>query len=273
MSILFEKNFQRVFGTWPLTGELAHEAIAGAVSAGYRSFDTAQKYHNEQDVGEALANCDVEREHLCITTKVTTENFTDDKFLPSVEASLAKLDCGPVDLLLLHWPPSDGNVAPSLEMLARARDLGLARQIGVSNYTVAMMRTASEIAGPIATNQVEFHPLLDQSKLLIASKELGIPLSAYCSIARGGVLRQELLAEIGQRHRKSAIQTTLRWIYQHGVAPITKCSSAERAKENFRIDDFELSAEEMESINALGSANHRICNAEVPVGNSGWGWD
>ena len=270
MSVLFERNFSRVFGTWPLGGAKVGEAIEAALEAGYRSFDTAQKYGNEKEVGAALQQSAIPRAELCITTKVTSANFSSERFIPSVEESLEKLDCGVIDLLLLHWPPADGEVGPSLELLASARERGLAREVGVSNYNGAMMEVAKKIAGPIAINQVEFHPLIDQTRLQAAAAELGIPLAGYCSIARGRVNEKRILIDIGASHDKSAAQIALRWSYQQGVAPITKCSSLARARENYAIDDFELAEAEMAAISALGGEDHRICEVEKSVG---WDWD
>ncbi len=179
MSILFQNNFQRGFGTFPLHGEEAIAAVGEAINVGYRAFDTAQMYGNEAEVGQALANCGVDRKELCITTKVPTQRFSSSDFIPSVERSLKDLQVDYVDLLLLHWPPADGNIAPSLRLLAEAHSKGLARNIGVSNYTSKMMREAAATADvPLATNQVEFHPLLNQEILLTATAETGITLSA-----------------------------------------------------------------------------------------------
>ena len=114
MNIYFQKTHQRSFGTYPLTGDQAHEVIQAAAEAGYRAFDTAQMYGNEAEVGTALKGTGISRDELCITTKVHPDNFGEDRFLTSVEASLKALKVDQVDVLLLHWPPVDGDVKPSL---------------------------------------------------------------------------------------------------------------------------------------------------------------
>lgn len=193
MNIYFQKSFQRGFGTYPLKGDELRRAIEAAIDVGYRAFDTAQMYGNEADTGEALAECGVPRSELCITTKVHPDNYTDETFLPSVETSLRALKTDCVDVLLLHWPPANGEIAPSLRMLRSALERGLTRSVGVSNYTAAMMREARSIVDvPLVTNQVEFHPLLNQEKLLAAAAETGIPITSYASIARGEIFKHGL---------------------------------------------------------------------------------
>lgn len=260
MNITFQKNHQRAFGTFPLRGDVLRKAVHDAVAAGYRAFDTAQMYQNEAETGEALATCGVPRDALCITTKVGVENFTPETFLPSVEASLKALRVDCVDILLLHWPTPGGDIAQSLELLQGAYDRGLARNIGVSNYTVAMMRQARAVVqAPLVTNQVEFHPLLDQSKLLRAASETGIPLSSYSSVARGEVFKYPLFAEIGAGYGKSAGQVVLRWILQKGVMVNTMSTNPANIRANYDIMDFTLSSIDMDRIDALAAAtNFRI---------------
>jgi 2,5-diketo-D-gluconate reductase B len=264
MSVYNGDVFQRGFGTFPLRGEVLADAVRGALEIGYRAFDTAQWYGNEAELGAVLATSAVPRDELLITTKVHPENMDAEHFLPSVERSLRDLDLEVVDVLLLHWPPGDGPVEPSLELLQEAHRLGYARHVGVSNYTTAMMQTALSVMDiPIAVNQVEFHPLINQEKLLAASAETGIPLSSYCSIARGEIFKYPRLAEIGERHEKTAAQVALRWILQKGVTMNTMSTRVENMRANFDIMDFELSAEEMRQIDSLTAANYRISNADV----------
>ena len=198
-NIYLQKTYQRAFGTYPLTGAELASALTTAVEVGYRAIDTAQMYGNETEVGDALASLAIPRSELCVTTKVHPDNFTESKFLPSVEESLKALRLDRVDVLLLHWPPIGGDIAPSLRLLEKAQKEGLADFIGVSNYTAAMMRRAREIIEtPLIANQVEFHPLLDQSILLAAAADTGIVLTSYCSVARGEVFKHGLFGEIAR---------------------------------------------------------------------------
>ena len=264
MNICFQKTHQRAFGTYPLKGKTLADAVAAAADAGYRAFDTAQMYGNEADTGAALATCGVPRDQLVITTKVHPDNFTAKAFLPSVEQSLTHLKIPQCDLLLLHWPPIGGDVAPSVRLLQTALDRGLTRNIGVSNYTVQMMRDAKSVAdAPIVTNQVEFHPLLNQDRLLAAAAETGIPLSSYSSVARGEVFKYPLFAEIGAGYGKSAGQVVLRWILQKGVSLNTMSTNPANIRANFDIMEFTLSSVDMARIEALTRTGYRIVKAGV----------
>lgn len=259
MNIFFEGVNQRGFGTYPLVGETARSAIVAAVEVGYRSFDTAQMYKNEADVWAALASTNVARDDICITTKVHPDNFAADRFFPSVEASIKALGGTPPDVLLLHWPTVGGDVASSLELLQQAHNKGLARNIGISNYTIAQMKTALEVLdSPIAINQVEFHPLIDQSAILTAASEMGIPLSAYCPIVKGKVLDHPEFENIGRQYGKNAIQVALRWILQKGVVPLPMSTKPTNIAANFDIMDFSLSGPDMHRIDLISKrVNYR----------------
>ncbi|MBL9074507.1 aldo/keto reductase [Tabrizicola sp.] len=263
MNILFQLNHQRAFGTFPLKGDDLRAAIFAAVDVGYRAFDSAQMYGNEADTGAALAECGVPRDRLCITTKVGVENYTEARFLPSVEASLKALRVDRVDVLLLHWPTPGGEIDLSLRLLDQAHKRGLATNIGLSNHTAAMMRHARGLLDtPLVTNQVEFHPLLDQSRLLAASIETGIPLSSFCSVARGEVFKYPLFAEIGAGYGKSAAQVALRWILQKGVTINTMSTRPANIRANYEVMDFTLSAIDMARIEAMTATGYRIISRD-----------
>ena len=262
MNIIFQKTHQRAFGTYPLKGDMIAAAVQCAVDAGYRAFDTAQMYGNEADLGAALAASDVARDDLCITTKVHPDNYSADKFIPSIEQSLKKLRLSTVDVLLVHWPPAGGDIAPSLLLLQEALKGRLTRNIGISNYTVRMMREARKILdAPLVVNQVEFHPLLNQDKLLAGATETGIPLSSYSSVARGQVFKYPLFSEIASSYGKSAGQVVLRWILQKGVAVNTMSTNPENIQANFDVMDFTLSSVDMARIEALTRTNYRVVKA------------
>ncbi len=259
MNIYFQKNHQRAFGTFPLKDDELLAAIECAAKVGYRAFDTAQMYENEATTGEGLAATGIAREDLCITTKVNINNFTEDTFLSSVEQSLKDLRTDYVDVLLLHWPPADGDIAQSLKLLQQAHDKGFARNIGVSNYTVAMLREAVKIVdAPLVTNQVEFHPLLNQDKLMAGANEVGVPLSAYCSVARGEVFKRPIFAEIGKAYGKTAGQVVLRWILQKGVSINVMSTNPTNIAANYDVMDFTLSHVDMARIDAVTAENYRI---------------
>ncbi|MEX0344361.1 MAG: aldo/keto reductase [Rhizobiaceae bacterium] len=264
MNIYYQKTHQRAFGTFPLTGDVARNAILAAAEIGYRAFDTAQMYENEAETGEALKASGVARDELCITTKVHPDNFGEDKFIASVEQSLKALQIDVVDVLLLHWPPIGGDIAPSLRLLEDAHKRGLAKNIGVSNYTVAMMKEAVKIVdAPIVTNQVEFHPLLNQDRLIAGANEAGIPLSSYSSVARGEVFKHPEFAEIGEAYGKTAAQVVLRWIIQKGVSVNTMSTKPENIRANFEIMDFTLSNVDMARIEEKTKTGYRIVTEDL----------
>ena len=271
MNLYFQKTHQRAFGTYPLTGAELKAAVHSALEIGYRAIDTAQMYGNEAEVGAALASSGVPRAQLCLTTKVHPDNFGADRFIPSVVESLDKLQVDHVDVLLLHWPPIDDSVAPSLRLLEQAMTQGLTKHIGVSNYTAAMMREArAAIATPLITNQVEFHPLLDQSVLLKAASETGIPLSSYCSVARGEVFKHPVFAQIGAGYGRSAAQVVLRWILQKGVTINTMSTKLANIRANFEVMDFTLSSVDMGRIDAMTSTGYRIVDKHLVPWAPAW---
>ena len=263
MNIYFQKTHQRAYGTFPLNGDTLHSAIRTAVEIGYRAFDTAQMYQNERDVGEALRATGLAMSEFCLTTKVHPDNFGEGDFIRSVEMSLSDLGVSQVDVLLVHWPPVGGDIVPSLKRLEDAHRRGLAANIGVSNYTSAMMRLARDVVeAPLVTNQVEFHPLLNQETLLAASAETGIPLSAYCAVARGEILNHPIFAEIGSAYGKSPIQVALRWSLQKGVSLNMNSTKPDNIRANFEIMDFTLSSVDMARISAVTKTDYRIVTAE-----------
>lgn len=271
MNVYFQNANQRAFGTFPLKGDDARQAIQTAVEVGYRAFDTAHMYGNEADVGGALKATGISRDELCITTKVHPDHFGEDRFIASVEQSLKALQVDQVDVLLLHWPPIGGDIAPPLKRLQQAYDRGLAKNIGISNYTVAMMRDAVSIVdAPIVTNQVEFHPLLNQDVLLKGANDVGIPLSSYCSVARGEVFNHADFAEIGKGYGKSAAQVALRWIVQKGVSINTMSTKPANIRANFNIMDFTLSSVDMARIEKLTHTGYRIVTKDLVPWAPNW---
>ena len=264
MNILFQKSNQRVFGTFPLRGDELDQAVTAAVETGYRAFDTAQMYGNEKDLGTSLKKLGLGREDMCVITKVSPDNFASDKFLPSVEQSLKDLQMTYSDVLLLHWPPIGGEIDPPLKLLAEAHKKGLTKHIGVSNFTAKMMHHAQTIIDtPIITNQVEFHPLLDQSVLLQATAETGIPLMSYCSVARGEVFKHDILASIGDAYGKLPGQIVLRWILQKGVVANTMSTKPNNIRNNFHVMDFTLSSVDMARIDQLATVGYRIVTKDM----------
>lgn len=260
--------FVRGFGTFPLDGEALIEALHAALDLGYRAIDTAQGYGNEAAVGEALRHSAIARDSLLVTTKIAPDNMNVQDFWPSLEASLKALDCSQIDCLLLHWPDQHGNNTEALNLLQEAQQRGLARHVGVSNYTIAMMQAArQQLDVPIACNQIEFHPLLDQSHLTAAANKLGIPLTAYCAVARGKALSEPTIVAIAEETGLSPAQVTLSWILAKGVAFNAMSTKPHNLAANFASNAAALSAEQVARIDALGAQHmYRIVDrSKVPT--------
>src|SRR6202795_2934969 len=246
-------------GTWELRGRSCARLVEQALKLGYRHIDTAQIYENEREVGEGIRASGVRRDELFVTTKVWTTHFAPNDLERSTKDSLAKLRLTEVDLLLLHWPNPQVPLQETLGALAHVKTLGMARHIGVSNFTVALLDQAvAACAEPLACNQVEYHPYLDQTKVLGACARHGMALVAYSPIARGRIKGNETLARIGQSHGKTAAQVSLRWLVQQNVAAIPRTSKIERLSENIDIFDFTLSDDEMRQISEMGSTKGRL---------------
>lgn len=251
-------------GTYKLTGPTAVEVIIAAIGMGYRHIDTAQLYDNEKEVGLAIKNCGVPRDQLFLTTKVWPSNLTEEKFIPSVRESLRKLGTPYVDLLLIHWPHHEMPVEEYTGRLTEAQHLGLAREIGVSNFNIAQLKAAISTGARIVTNQVEFHPWINQTKLYDWMMEHQIPLTAYCPLGQGKLLANKKLIEVAAKYLRSPAQIILRWDMQReNILPIPRSGNPIRLKENISVFDFELAPEEMEMINAWRLENIRVVGAQA----------
>jgi diketogulonate reductase-like aldo/keto reductase len=246
-------------GTWELRGRSCARLVEQALRLGYRHIDTAQVYENEREVGEGLRGSGVKRDEVFITTKVWTSHFTPHDLERSAKESLVKLRLTEVDLLLLHWPNPQVPLSETLGALARAKQLGLARHIGVSNFTVALIEEAvAACPEPLVCDQVEYHPYLDQTKVRDACARHGLAVVAYSPVAKGRIKNDQALKRIGERYRKTSAQICLRWLVQQNVAAIPRTSKLERLSENLAIFDFELSDEEMRDISGMGSPSGRL---------------
>jgi 2,5-diketo-D-gluconate reductase B len=246
-------------GTSELRGRTCARIVEQALKLGYRHVDTAQVYENEREVGEGLRASGVRRDELFVTTKVWTTHFAPHDLERSTKESLVKLRLHELDLLLLHWPNPQVPLQETLGALAHVKQIGLAKHIGVSNFTVALIEEAVRTCPePLVCDQVEYHPYLDQAKVLEACARNGMTLVAYSPIARGRIRNDEALKEIGRAHGKTAAQICLRWLVQQNLCAIPRTSRIERLSENIDIFDFVLSADEMAQVFGLGIANSRL---------------
>ena len=239
------------------------EIVANALKLGYRHLDTAWKYKTEKGVGEGIRASGVPRDEIFVTTKVSHEYLRADDFARVVDESLANLKLDYVDLLLIHWPsPDKAPFAETMNALAKAKRDGKTKHVGVANCNIALIEDAIRLCPePIINVQVEYHPYLDQSKLLAAVRRLGLAMTAYCPLGRGKMISDPLVAEIARAKGKSVAQVVLRWhLQQPNVIPIPRSSNPGRQAENLNIFDFTLTDEEMLRLHALARPDGRIAN-------------
>ena len=246
-------------GTWELRGRVCTRVVEQALRLGYRHLDTAEIYDNERDVGEGLRASGVKRSEVFLTTKIWPTHYAPLELERAARECLVRLRLSEVDLLLLHWPNPQIPLAETLGALCKVKREGLARRIGVSNFTVALIDEAVRATSePLICNQVECHPFLDQSKLIAACQRHHMAVVAYSPIARGDARNDELLKRIGAAHKKSAAQVCLRFLVQKNIVVIPRTSKVERLSENAAIFDFALSEKEMAQIAALARPDGRI---------------
>ncbi|HEY5216251.1 MAG TPA: aldo/keto reductase [Pseudolabrys sp.] len=259
------------FGTSPMTGGLSADTVLAALQAGYRHIDTARKYGTEHAVGEAMRASGLARADIFLTTKVSHENLRAADFARSVDDSLAALKVDYVDLLLVHWPNPEIALSETMPALAKAKMQGLARHIGVANFNIALLDQAIDLCPePLVALQAEYHPYLDQAKLLAAARQRKLVFIAYCPLGRGRLFGDPVLADIAKTHGRSVAQVALRWLMQQNVAAIPFSSKPERIADNFNVFDLTLSDDEMKRIAALKRPDGRVAN---PKGRVSGGWD
>jgi diketogulonate reductase-like aldo/keto reductase len=239
------------------------EIVATALKLGYRHIDTAWKYGTEEGVGEGISASGVPRRDIFLCTKVSHEHLRAADFARSVEESLRRLRTDYVDLLLVHWPTVDGiPLAETMGALARAKREGKARHVGVANFNIALTGEAMRVCPePLVTLQAEYHPYLDQSKVLAFCRQAGLIFTAYCPLGRGRLFKDPVIAEIARGKGRTVAQVALRWLIQQGnIAPIPRSSNPRHMAESLRVFDFTLTDDEMRRIHALARPDGRIAN-------------
>lgn len=248
------------FGTWAVSGRGAYETTRQALDLGYRHIDTAQIYGNEAEIGRAIRESGIPRGEIFLTTKIAPNNLRAAAAKRSHEESLQRLGLDFVDLLLIHWPNSDIPLGETLTALSALRDAGKTHFIGVSNFTVTLLREAVEHHGAdLLCNQVEYHPFLSQRAVLAVMKRYGIMLTAYAPVARGRAFKDKTLVAIGRKYAKSGGQVALRWLLdQDNVAAVPKAAQHAHAAANIDIFDFQLAPEDRAAIDALAEGDRLV---------------
>lgn len=242
-------------GVFRCDDEEAFNCVKTAIEAGYRHIDTAAFYDNEKAVGEAVKSSGIKREELFITTKLWNDDQRADRQRQALEDSLKRLDMDYVDLYLIHWPVKEKFVQTWLKM-EKIYDEKLARAVGVSNFNIHHLDELKEKSELIpSVNQIELHPLLSQANLVDECLKRGIRPEAWSPLGanKNNLLSNPIIIEIAENHGKCPAQVILRWDIQRGIVAVPKSSNPQRQKQNINIFDFELSAQEMQMINALNT--------------------
>jgi diketogulonate reductase-like aldo/keto reductase len=259
------------FGTWEITpASAAKAAVASALQAGYRLIDTAQMYDNEDGVGQAIRESGIDREDIFLTTKLSPNSYGHQSALEGFEASLSRLDLEYVDLYLMHWPApfgshdADTNSRLRKETWQAFEEIyksGRAKNIGVSNFVVHHLEELLQYAEVLpAVDQIELHPFVyeEQRPIVESCQKYEIVVEAYSPLSRGGHINNPKVGEIAEAHGKTNAQVLIRWALQHDTVPLPRSTNPEHIAENLDVFDFELSAEEMRTLNGLTDSSARV---------------
>ncbi|MBV7395728.1 aldo/keto reductase [Mameliella sediminis] len=251
-------------GTFRMPAGDTRDIVAAALAEGYRHIDTAQAYENEAEVGEGLRASGTPREQVFVTTKILPRDFAAADFRAAAEKSLKTLNTDYIDLLLLHWPSRDVPLSETLPVLDALIAEGKVRFGGVSNFTIKQVaETESILSAPVAANQVELHPFIDQSKLLAHLESRGIPFEAYSPLAQGKVMKDPVLQEIADTHGASPAAIAVAWLLQkpNGVA-IPKTATKSRLAGNLAAAELTLTTDEVARIDTLAGPDGRIVSPD-----------
>jgi len=242
-------------GTYLLSGTDCMNTIEQALSIGYRLIDTAQNYENESEVGLGIKRTNIPREEIFLITKIAPENFKFENVSKSTQTSLKKIDTDYIDLLLIHWPSGEVQLEETIEAMKELQNKGYTRHIGVSNFPPSLIDETAKHA-KIFANEVEYHPYLVREYLREHAETNDYLTIGYSPLAKARVMEDTVLREIGNNYGKTPPQVVLRWLLQQGIVPIPKASQDKHLEENMEIFNFNLTNDEMLTINALDRGLH-----------------
>ena len=241
------------FGVWQVENDEVVSAVTTAIEAGYRSIDTAEGYDNEMGVGRAVREASIDRDELFITSKLRTRLLGETEAVEGVKGSLKALGLDYLDMFLIHWPaPAHDRYVAAWQGLIRAREQGLVRSIGVSNFLPQHLeRIIAETGVTPVVNQIETHPEFQQREIRAVLKRHDIQQESYSPLGSGAVLDNLEIGKIAEAHRKSPAQVIIRWHLQEGLIVIPKSVHEDRIRENLEVFDFELTDADMAAIAKL----------------------
>ncbi|WP_223505462.1 aldo/keto reductase [Pseudomonas sp. GL-RE-29] len=254
-------------GTWPMLGEECTRAVEQALALGYRHIDTAAAYNNEDAVGQALVNSPTPREQIHVTTKVWWDQLHPDAMRHSMERSLKALRSDYVDLFMIHWPTTDWDLPKTIETLVSFKEQGLARNIGVANFPLPLLRkVVEELGAPLSAIQVEYHVLLGQNALLDYARQHDLALTAYTPLARNKVSDIPVIQQIAAKHGVLPTQVALKWLLdQPNVAAIPKASSEANQLANLAALQVQLDEDDRALIAGLSKRERQVSPDFAPV--------
>lgn len=242
-------------GTWKLSGPECTRSVKLALDLGYRHIDTAQVYNNHTEIAEALLG--FPREQLFLVSKIIEQDLHPERVASTCECCLQELKTPYLDLLLIHWPSKTIPAASTLEAMLKLKERGLIRHMGISNFRLSDLQEIENRQFPLLANQIELHPYLQENELVDYCQQHEVIVVSYHPIQRAQVIQEPTLQQLGEKHAKTPVQITLRWLFQKNIVSIPKSTSREHLTENLDIFDFSLSEEEMQAIAKL-NANKRF---------------
>jgi 2,5-diketo-D-gluconate reductase B len=254
-------------GTWPMLGEACTRAVEQALALGYRHIDTAAAYNNEDAVGQALANSHTPREQIHVTSKVWWDQLQPDAMRYSMDRSLKALHSDYIDLFMIHWPSTDWDLPRTIETLVSFKEQGLARNIGVANFPLPLLRkVVEELGAPLSAIQVEYHVLLGQNALLDYARRHDLALTAYSPLARNKVSDIPAIQQIAVKHGVLPTQVALKWLLdQPNVAAIPKASSEANQLANLAAFTVNLDDQDRALIAGLSKRERQVSPDFAPV--------
>lgn len=254
-------------GTWPMLGEECTRAVEQALALGYRHIDTAAAYNNEDAVGQALVNSPAPRDQIHVTTKVWWDQLHPDAMRHSMDRSLKALRSDYVDLFMIHWPTTDWDLPRTIETLVSFKEQGLARNIGVANFPLPLLRkVVEELGAPLSAIQVEYHVLLGQNALLDYARQHDLALTAYSPLARNKVSQIAQIQQIAAKHGVLPTQVALKWLLdQLNVAAIPKASSEVNQLTNLAALEVNLDDQDLALIAGLSKRERQVSPDFAPA--------
>ncbi|ELY66435.1 aldo/keto reductase [Natronococcus jeotgali] len=247
-------------GTWQNEDpEACAESVRTALETGYRHVDTAQAYDNEDAVGEGIASADVDREELFLATKLWIDNLGADDVAETARESMDRLGVDYLDMLYVHWPAGEYDPEETLGALSELYDEGLIENVGVSNFMPEDLETAIDVCdAPIAANQVELHPLLQQPELRETCENYDVDVVAYSPLARGQVFNHEGIQNVAARHGVSEAQVSLAWLREKGVVAIPKATGEDHIEDNWESLMVELDRSDVDTIDNIDDVSREV---------------